>query len=238
MIDLRDHLESIAGPAAVPSTADIDADLARGRRALRRRRAGLTAAGSVLSVAAVAAAFSVAAGPGPGAGLPDRPPAVVAARLVAYEGAQPKGFTVDKVPAGWFVQGDEKYGLWMAPDKVKNPPAGIDPSKAPLYDSQNYTGKIVIYLESKDQNGPPRTGTPVQVGDLDGMLVKSLPGMTPDGPMPTRADGDTGWSLWVELPSGVHVIVQFWEGLGLSRDQMVELAAGVHVHPDAEQSAG
>ena len=238
MMDLRDHLEHIAGPGAEPTAADIDADLARGRRALRRRRAGLTVAGSVLSLAALAAGISVATGTGPGAGLPDRPPAVTAARLVAYQGAQPKGFTVDKVPAGWFVQGDEKYSLWMAPDKAKNPPPGINPSKAPLYDPENFTGKIVIYLESKDQNGPGRDGKAVKVGDLDGILVKSLPGMTPDGPMPTRADGDTGWSLWVKLPSGVHVIVQFWEGLGMSQDQMVELAAGVHVHKDAEQSAG
>jgi hypothetical protein len=237
MMDLRDHLEHIAGPAAAPTAADIDADLARGRRALLRRRAGRTIAGSVLGVAAIAAGFSLA-GAGPGTDLPGRPPAVTAARLVAYDGAQAKGFTVDKVPAGWFVQTAGHYSLSIAPDRAKTPPAGVDPSKAPLYDPEDATGKIVVFLESKDQNGPGRAGTAVKVGKLNGTLVKSLGGMTPDGPMPTPADGDTGWSLWVKLPSGVHVVVQFWQGLGMSQDQMVELAAGVHVHPDAEQAAG
>jgi hypothetical protein len=233
MMDLRDHLGNIAGPAAAPDAAIVDADVARGRKALRRRRAGRAIAGSVLGVAALVAGFAVA-----GPGLPDRPPAVTAARLVAYEGAQVKGFTVDKVPAGWFIQSDENYGLSMAPDAAKNPPPGADPSKSPLYDSQDYRDKIVIYLESKDQDGPQRPGTAVKVGDLDGTLVKSLPGHAPGQEPVVPADGDTGWTLWVKLPSGVHVIVQFWEGLGFSQDEMVELAAGVHVHADAEQAAG
>jgi hypothetical protein len=237
MMDLRNHFDQIAGPASAPTEADIDADLTRGRRALRRRRASGAVAGSVLGAVALAAAFAVTVD-GSGAGQPVRPGIVSAANLVAYEGEQPKGFTVDKVPPGWFVQGDENYSLSMAPDRAKNPPPGADPSKSPVYDPDSFAEKIVVFLESKDQNGPPRAGTEVRVGDRDGTLVKSLPGMTPDGPMPTRADGDTGWSLWVEQPSGVHLIVQFWEGLGMSQAQMVELAAGVHVHPDAERAAG
>ena len=76
------------------------------------------------------------------------------------------------------------------------------------------------------------------VGGQDGTLVESLPAMTPDGPMPTRADGDTGWELWGQQPSGVYLIVQFWEGLGLSQDQMIELGAAVYVHADAVQGVG
>jgi len=81
-------------------------------------------------------------------------------------------------------------------------------------------------------------GTAVQVGDRKGTLLKSLPGETPDGPVPPAPGGDTGWEVWVKQPSGIYMIVQFWQGLGLSQDQMVELGAGVHVHKGAEQGHG
>jgi hypothetical protein len=241
MIDLRNHLDEIAAPLSPPAAAEVDADLARGRRALRRRRAGQAIAGSAFGVAALVAAFAVAtAGTGAGPHHPaaDRPAVVTAAKLVAYKGAQPKGFTVDKVPDGWFIQSDDNYSLLLAPIKAKNPGPGVDPSKAPIYDPQSFVGKIGIMLESRDQHGPSRAGTTVKVGDRTGTLLKSLPGMTPDGRVSPAAGGDTGWELWVKQPSGVYMIVQYWQGLGLSRDQMVELGAGVHVHHDAEQSVG
>jgi len=241
MIDLRNHLEDIAGPASPPTAADVDADVARGRRALRRRRAGQAVAGSAFGVAALVAAFAVATAgtsAGPRGSGTDRPAVVTAAKLVAYQGVQPKGFTVDKVPDGWFVQGDENYSLLLAPDKAKNGGPDVNPSTQPLYDPNSSAEKITIMLAAKSQDDPPRAGTPVKVGDRNGTLLKSLQGMTPDGPMPTAANGDTGWELWVRQPSGVYMIVQYWQGLGLSQDQMVELGAGVHVHKDAEQSAG
>lgn len=242
MMDLRNHLDSIASPGTPPDSAQVEADIARGRHALRRRRANRTAAGSALGAAVLVAAFAVGSGMGTGVGTPapgtDRPAVVAQAQLVAYTGQQPKGYTIDKVPAGWFVQADNNYGLTLAPTAAQNPGQGADPSKEPIYDKRSYEDKIGVFLESKDQDGPPRKGIEVKVGDRDGTLVKSLPGMTPDGPEPTPADGDTGWSLWVQQPSGTYLIVQFWEGVGFSQDQMVELAAGVHVHPEAEQAAG
>jgi hypothetical protein len=241
MMDLRNRLEEIAGPVPAPSAAEADADLARGRRALRRRRTGQSIAGAAFGVAALVAGFSFAGAGGDSGGPPTAGrPAVVAGsvQLVAYKGDQPKGFTIDKVPDGWFIQADDNYSLLLAPDKAENPGPGVDPSKAPVYDKNSFVDKIGIMLESKDQHGPSRDGIAVPVGDRAATLLKSLQGMTPDGPVPAAAGGDTGWELWVEQPSGVYLIVQFWQGLGLSQDQMVELGAGVHVHKDAEQSVG
>ena len=235
-------------PASVPDNADVDEavkqalrDLPPRMRALRRRRAGQAVAGSAFGVAALVAAFAVATAgtdAGPHGSVGTNPAVASAARLVAYQGAQPKGFTVDKVPDGWFVQGDDSYSLLLAPEKARNGGPNVDPSASPLYDPNSSAEKITIMLEGKSENGPPRSGTPVKVGDLDGTLLKSLRGMTPDGPMPTAANGDTGWELWVQQPSGAYMIVQYWQGLGLSQDQMVELGAGVHVHKDAQQSVG
>ena len=241
MMDLRDHLDQIAGSTPPPTAEQAGADVARGRRALRRRRAGQTAAGSAFGVAALVAAFSIATA---GTGAAPHGPAtagsrpVVAAALVAYQGAQPKGFTIDKVPAGWFIQNDDNYSLLLAPQKAQSPGPDVDPSRDPLFDRDSFVGKIAIMLESKDQRGPSRDGTKVQVGDREGRLLKSLRGVTPDGPAPTAPGGDTGWELWVQQPSGASLIVQFWQGLGLTQDQMVELGAGVHVHADAEQGVG
>ena len=243
MIDLHNHLGELTGPPGSATAAQADADLARGRKALRRRRASRAIAGSAFGVAALVAAFTVATsgtGAGPSSPPPaaERPAVISAAKLVAYKGTQPKGFTVDKVPDGWFIQSDENYSLVLAPDKAKKPGPDVNPSTQPLFDKHSYVGKITIMLESKDQNGPSREGKAVKAGDKEGVLLKSLRGVTPDGPAPTAAGGDTGWELWLKQPSGVHLIVQYWQGLGLSEDQMVELGAGVHVHPDAQQGVG
>jgi hypothetical protein len=241
MTDLRNHLEDIAGPVVPVATGQIDDDIMRGRRAVRQRRTVQAAAGSAFAVAALVAAFTVpsggvGAGPqGPTAAAP--PAAVVPVALVAYQGAQPKGFTIDKVPAGWFIQSDDTSGLTLAPEKVKNADPNADPSADPKHDPRSSVGKISIFLESKDQNGPSREGTEVKVGDRTGVLLKSLPAMIPGQPQADPA-GDTGWAIWVEQPSGIWLIVQFWEGLGMGRDQMVELAAGVHAHKGAVQGAG
>jgi hypothetical protein len=244
MMDLRNHLEEIAGSAPATTVGQVDADLARGRQALRRRRTGRAVAGSAFGVAALVAAVAVAgAGGGFDSGPPagpggDRPAVASAVQLVAYKGEQPKGFTIDKVPDGFFIQSSENYSLTLAPRSAQNPGPDVNPSTNPVYDPNSYVGKIGIMLESRDQNGPSRKGLQVTVDGQPATLLKSLPGVTPDGPAPTRADGDTGSELWVRQPSGVYLIVQFWEGLGMSQAQMVELGAGVHVLKAALQARG
>ncbi|MFF5080408.1 hypothetical protein ACFY36_25430 [Actinoplanes sp. NPDC000266] len=238
MSDLRRHFEKIAGPTPETTTtaAQAEADLGRGRRALRRRRTVQSIAGSAFGVAALVAVFAVATSGGPGESAPpvaikEKTPVV---QLVAYKGEQPKGFTVDKVPSGWFIQNDDNYSLVFAPEKAKNPGPDVNPSSdaGQIYNPASFVGKIVVMLESKDQSGPGREGKTVKVGDQQGLLLKSLNGETP------APDSDTGWELWVKQPSGIYMIIQVWEGLGLSESQIVELGAGVHVHEGAQQGVG
>jgi len=222
MTDLRDLFHEIAGPvpAAHASAAEqADADLARGRRALRRRRTVQTIAGSAFGVAALAAAIAFTGAPSaPADNATVSAPTV---QLVAYKGEQPAGFTVDKVPDGWFIQSSKIGYLVLAPDKAKN----VDPAAGPLADPDVFEEKITIMLESKDQNGPSRAGKAVQVGDQDGVLVTSL-------------GTENGRELWVKEPAGISMIVQVWDGIGLTESQIVELGAGVHVQKDALRGVG
>ena len=239
MMDLRNHLQEIAGPRPAAAEDQIAADIVRGRSALRRRRTGLAAGTSALAVAVAAAVITAGAGVGgtePGPAGVDRPATAAAAQLVAYQGEQPKGFTIDKVPDGWFIVTDDTYSLLMAPQWAKSAPPGIDPSQAPVYDPQMTTGKIAISLESKDNAGPGANGTEVKVGDTTGVLVKEGPPMIPGKVLP--ADGDYGGRVWVRQQSGAHLTVSFPEGLNLGNAQMAELAAGVHVRKEAEIAAG
>ncbi len=225
-MDLRDQLDAIAGPAVTPTAADADADLARGRRALRRRRTAQTLGGSAFAAAAVVAAFVFTTGLGggvPGPGATESSTAVSTTQLVSYKGKQPKGFVLDKVPDGWFVQADDDSSIVLAPSRIKGKP-GVDPSQDPLYDPRSFEGKIAVMLQSRDQGGPP-PGTEVKVGDRDGVLAQT-------------ADNDSGRNLWVEQPSGVYLLIQFWSDLGLSHEQMVDFGAGVHVTKAAKQGAG
>src|SRR5579859_507440 len=112
MPDVEDMLRSLPH-AITPGPAGPDvaaADVARGRRALgqrhRRRIAGL--GGAVAVVAGLAVAVSQPGARTPSAGTPtaSTPSAVTrtaAIQLTAYTGAQPVGFQVAAVPAGWTI---------------------------------------------------------------------------------------------------------------------------------------
>jgi hypothetical protein len=236
MMDLHTRLERLRGPVESPSTAEIEADLARSRRALRRRR-GVQAAGGAFGVAAIVAALSFT-----GAQLGDhdatRPaPSVAEAssrhlQLVDYRGTQPKYFTVDKVPAGFFVQDQDDFGIMLAPIAARNPGPGVDPSASPIYDPRDFTGKIGVFLERRDYRAV--TGDEVAVGDKTGLLMKLPPnGTAPGDPTPAVDDRDAAWQLLIQESPNVWAVVQFAEGIGLSRAQMLEVGAGLHVHQDA-----
>ena len=51
-------------------------------------------------------------------------------------------------------------------------------------------------------------------------------------------DNTDGRTLWVEQPSGTYLLIQFWDGIGLSQDAMVDFGAGVHVEKGAQQGVG
>jgi hypothetical protein len=239
MMDLRSHLQDIAGPAPATAEQQIEADVLRGRTALRRRRAGRAAGGSALAVlvaAAVATTYGGLHDTPPGPTGQDRPATAAAAHLVAYQGTQPKGFTIDRVPDGWYIMSDDNYSLLIAPRWAASAPAGVNPSEAPIYDQQTTTGKIAISLESKSNPGPREPGVTIRFGDRTGALVKDLPPVIPGRTLP--ADGDYGRRLWVKQSNGTWLTMSFPPGSTLSQDQMADLAAGVHVHRDALIAAG
>lgn len=217
MNDLHDRLAEIAGPAVPPSTAVIDADLLRGRRALRRRRAGQAVAGSAFAAAAIAAAVSLGMG-GPTAVAPDAgppiaagPTTVAATQLVAYQGEQPVGYRLDKVPAGWEIQGADQSVLTLAP---------VD---APDQDPNSFVGKIAVMQQHDKPTG--LTEIEVEVAGKPGVVAEML--------------GDTGTrTLFVKQPSELYLTVQIWEGLGWDTGDIVEFAAGIHIDKDAKPTVG
>lgn len=215
-MDLQSRLQHFGGPIEAASAEIIAADVARGRRAARRRRTFQTAAVSAFGVAAIVAAISVT---GAVTGTPAVPSVAESTaggvKLVDYVGAQPKYFTIDKVPAGFFVQNDDEGGLTIAPDAAKNPPPDVDPSKAPIYDPRDLGGKIGIYLEPTWYREGNDDGEKVSVGGHQAVI---------HGIGPTR-------QLMILVSPEVYATVQ--ADVPLSREQLLELGAGLHVHPEA-----
>lgn len=236
-MDIREAMQDLVGPPITPTMEQVDADLERGHRALRRRRVIRFGGGSLLAAAAAVATFVVGVPAitttGPDGNTAAAPPAttVPSVQLVSYKGTQPEGFTVATVPDGWFVQNVNEYELMIAPEKVRTPGPAINPSTAPVYDPETAIDKIAVFLSSKDE-GEPR-GKKIKVGDRDGVLRRATPGdvNAPDNrptPEPLRADGSYGASVYVRQPSGGYLVTQFWGGLGFTEQQMIEVAAGVH----------
>lgn len=225
MINLQDGLAQIAGPGAEPTREQVAADLARGQRALRRRRTVQAAAGSAFTVAAIAAAFAFTAGPSASTTTPEAKAPIAgtvtadtttpAFALIAYKGKQPDAFTVAQVPAGYVVQGVTESSLTVGREGMadKNP--------------NSFVGKVAVMLQSVDENGKiPGTPERVTVGDREGLFVKR-PG--------TEGDGVT---LFIEQPSGMNLEIQVWDGVGWTRDQIVAFAEGVTVNANAKPGHG
>ncbi|GIF05837.1 hypothetical protein [Actinoplanes siamensis] len=232
MTTLRDQLADLAGSPGEPTTAQADADLARGRTALRRRRVLQTATGSAfaIAVAAAALAFTTTGAPGP-----DSAPlaagttaaattGTVSFDLVAYTGKQPAGFSVDKIPSGWEVQGITESALTLAPVGAKPRNSAEPLGNVADDDPSSFVGKVGVMLQSLDEKGTPR-GDRIEVGDRTGTLVKK--------------QGDTdGRTLYLPQPNGINLQVQVWDGIGWTPAQIAEFAAGIHVNPNAEQGRG
>ncbi|GIM96446.1 hypothetical protein [Paractinoplanes toevensis] len=216
MMDLHHRLSQIAGPSGAPSAEQADADLTRGKRALRRRRAFQGAGASVFAVAALAAVVAYGTTNQATAPTTEAAPAgtstVSTAKLVAYHGEQPKGFTIDKVPAGWELQGVSESVLTIAPTGFKDK------------DVNSFVGKIAVMLQSKDDKSTP-TGTTVTVAGKPGVIN-------------TPTDGGDTRNLWVQQPDGIWLLAQIWDASGWTTDDIVEFGAGLHVLPGAVQGVG
>jgi hypothetical protein len=205
------------------------ADLARGRRLLRRRRlaglAGVTAAvlcGALVPLAlhagtngpaqpaAAARSSQSRSSTGTASTGTARPKASHKIALVAWEGTQPPGYQVNEVPKGWVVQGSSPYALTIAP--------ASDPSK----NMYNFVGKLVVMLQSKSVTSPPTLGTAQSVNGRPGMF---------------DIQGDTQ-ILTFQVAGGAWVVIQAPVSLGWDSPELAQFASGVQVLVTAQQGEG
>jgi hypothetical protein len=223
MMDLHSRMERLAGTIEDTPTAVIEDDLARGRRAVRRRRTAQVTGGSAFGVAAVAAAFSLTAQIG---GAPAGSPPVVAhsapgattvttagIQLVSYTGKQPHLFTIDTVPQGFFIQSQDDIQLLLAPQAAKVP----DPANPDLADPRVYTDKIAVFLQDREYTDDPDGDEQFTIGGKPAAL-RSRAGFT---------------QIYVVQAPKVNLTVQFDNTTGLTKEQMIKVAEGINVTPEA-----
>lgn len=221
MNDVKTLLELALDDGIAPGPsrpADPAADLARGRRLLRRRRlgavAGVTAAvlcGALVPLSlhgsgGVPAPRPVAASSHPSASPPG-PSRKIA--LVAWEGTQPPGYRVSEMPKGWVVQGSNPYALVIAP--------AHDPSTNP----DAFIGKLVVMLQSQDVTSPP-TGTSQPVNGRPGVF---------------QVQDDTQ-ILTFQIAGGRWVVIQAPTSLGWDASELARFASGVQVLVTAQPGRG
>lgn len=228
MNDLKELLGLALGPDQ-DECVNADADLARGRRLLRRRRvaglAGVTAVvvGGVLVPVALHGSSGAGAKPATVA-APSSPSRAVSSpmttaaspqtshkiALVAWEGTQPPGYRVSEMPKGWVVQGSTPFALVIAPPD--------DPSKNP----DAFIGKLVVMLQSKSVTSPPTLGTSQPVNGRAGMF---------------DVQGDTQ-ILTFQVEGGAWVVIQAPVSLGWSGSELAQFASDVQVLVTAQQGVG
>lgn len=256
MNDVLDRLAALRSPALSVDAGTVAADVRRGRRALHRRR---TVRGGALAVCALAVAGV--------AGTTLRDPAShvhqpAGLRLVDYTGEQQPGFTIDKVPAGFELQGVTASNLNV-----------VRPGDTSSINS--FVGKIVVMLEwngdQARQEGASPAPDPMEAPD-GARLIEREPDLKrfkitfDDGhveyrDMPTYAaspapeppavepfDVDGGAAKIDVNDEGTHTLryshgdytlaIQVWPTLGLTDAQLREFADGVSVTADAQAGRG
>ncbi|KUL34502.1 hypothetical protein ADL15_15580 [Actinoplanes awajinensis subsp. mycoplanecinus] len=234
-MDLHNRLQHLAGPADETPAGVIEDDLARGRHAVRRNRIVRVAAGSAFGVTALAAAVSL----GPGlVGRPAADPLTAAQstngttagiKLVGYTGQQPHLFTIDTVPEGFFIQGQNEYELVIAPKEAKTP----DPAKPELSDPTVFTGKIAVYLQNKDYTVEPDGDEKLTINGKPAALryIHTDEG-TPDEGTTVEAT-----QIFVVQSPHVYLTVQFDASTGLTKEQMIKVAGGINLTAEAVAKA-
>jgi hypothetical protein len=252
-MDLKSSLDSVAGRAVEPTVEQIEADLDRGRGALRRRRNLQAVAGASAAVVAIVAAaitFTVNGRPADdfsaAAPATAQAPAKKSVKLVPWVGEQPKYFTVAKVPDGWIIQQSPEhaeYGLAVSPtvdpntgkpEVVSSTPSDSDEDRERLKDKgirpsgaaladPNSFEDKIAIMLNSSDAGEPK-GTKVKVGDREGVLSE-----------PT----DFARTVFIKQDGGKPwLVVQIATSAGLSKDQMIEFATGVTVEDGAKQGVG
>jgi hypothetical protein len=191
------------------TTRPLGDDLARGRAALRRRRARVVRIGSIAATAVIAAGIVGASTLDRGADAPaviQDDSAADIQLLAADTDAGP--YTFGKLPEGWEVQGVSPSAVTIAP---------TDAADQEMY---SFDGKLVILY---DQNAPSGDVTSVDGrdfysgGDSDTSILAVRTGA-----------GE---------PAGT-VTVQYPEAAGWSQDTMIEFLDAVQVNGSAQPGLG
>jgi hypothetical protein len=169
-------------------------------------------------------------------------------QLAAYTGAQPVGFIVSTVPAGWRVTSSDDYSFVVAPPGAA---AGSSPS-VPADAQDQAKAKIVAKAQAKAKDGH-KVSDP---GSYVGKIVVMLQGMSEfsSGSQATQvtingkagklgfAEGGTGANRyeWLIFPdaTGHKVLVQLPASLGLTQAQIVTFADGITVTGAARATVG
>jgi hypothetical protein len=221
MPDILTVLQNLPQTSAPADEAVVAADVARGHRAVRRRRQqriGFTAA-------AVAVVAGVAVGAGQLGTTGNHQPTTAAGtgvtaagmQMVDYTGEQPSGFKVTTVPDGWTVISSQPDEFVVAPpgrETGVGPSAGPSSGPAPV----SYDGRIAVYMVG---DGPGPSGSHPEKVDINGKPGKL-------GAFPkTKTSPD---AHWLTFPSDHGtVVVQVPDSTGLSNDQILTFARGVTV---------
>jgi hypothetical protein len=217
MTDVIDRLADLGQiPIAQPETSTIDGDLARARKALRRRhrRAGSATLSLAVVVAGGTAWFTsdshhsarrtpvVAAQPTP-----------LKIKLVDYVGQEPRGFNIGTIPQGYDLdlQASTPYSIVVAPSEDANK------------DPDSFVGKLVVSAEEASTFGPLSSlGTQsVSVGNAPGRL----------------GDDGTATQIWWQVGS-IVIDVQSWDSIGLTHQQIVDFASSVSTTSQLKLSLG
>ena len=215
MSNVEDRLHRL-GDQPVPTVSDdvVRGDLRRSRSELTRRRVRMGAAG--LSIAAVAAIGTTAV-----VADDTEPTPVAPAPHIAAPPDQERN-EIELVA----YEGEQKQGFLIEKVPEGFVLQGVTPFNLnvtrPGDDSHidDFRNKIVVMLESRSVTGAPH-GDPVEVGDLDGWLR------------------DSGGATTLTYIDGEHrVVVQAWDSLGLTSDQVIEFAEGVTVTDEAQAGIG
>ena len=218
MTDVLDRLARLDHATDPPAEGTVAADLVRGHAALARRRrttgalagVGLTLAlgaglGGVIAVQHDDSGSPVTVAPD---GTPTKGGRIM---LVDYDGTQPQGFEVAKVPDGFTAQGSSAFSFTVAP---------VGDTSSP----DDFQGKLVVMLESKDAAPNKAEGQQVSVDGAPGWIRTD-----PDGLATTLEYFDA---------DGHDVVVQMWRTVGLTDEQLVEFAAGITVTAQAQAGVG
>ena len=199
--------------------ADPSADLARGRRLRARRRRRRLLGGAAAAAAAAVAVTAVVLPNGPG-GKPAHSATAIGQqaakiRLVAYTGAQPPGYTVKVIPAGWVVQGSNPYALVIAPANAadKNP--------------DSFVGKLFVGQEAFDPSG----------AGAQGWSPAKVPGHTVYYSVQDAAGTQTA-SVVIEETATYWLVVQAPTSLGWTEQQLIQFGLGVTILATAQEGKG